>query len=209
MSSVIKIGKQNSNVRIKMNDYNGFGNFDSESEDEYLQRVEEEKREQIFNAGREQAISELQEQYENSLKEKFLEYDSIMSSVSEQLEAYKKEFDGIVLETSFLIASKIIKKSISESPIISDTIKESTRKIVGANSIIFRLNPIDLSLINESKENFIDNNSYSNIKFEADDRIEAGGCFIESEIGNVDARISSQLNELKKALNKEIVVETQ
>jgi flagellar assembly protein FliH len=207
MSSVIKVGKQNRNVRIKMNDHNGFSNFDSESEDEYLQRIEEEKQAQIFNAGREEALKELQAQYEHSLNEKFMEYDSLMLSVSEQLESYQKEFDKIVLDTSFLIASKVIKKSISESSIITETIKNSTRKIVGANSILFRLNPSDLALINESKENFIDNNSYSNIKFEADDRIEEGGCFIESEIGNVDARISSQLNELKNLLNQEASVE--
>ncbi len=36
------------------------------------------------------------------------------------------------------------------------------------------------------------------IKFEKDERIEQGGCFIESEIGNADGRISSQLNELKR-----------
>jgi flagellar biosynthesis/type III secretory pathway protein FliH len=42
--------------------------------------------------------------------------------------------------------------------------------------------------------------SFSKIKFEQDDRIELGGCFIESEIGNADGRISSQLNELKRKL---------
>jgi flagellar biosynthesis/type III secretory pathway protein FliH len=42
--------------------------------------------------------------------------------------------------------------------------------------------------------------SFSKIKFEKDDRIELGGCFVESEIGNADGRISSQLNELKRKL---------
>jgi flagellar assembly protein FliH len=53
----------------------------------------------------------------------------------------------------------------------------------------------------------MENNSYSNLKFESDDRIDVGGCFVESEIGNVDARISSQLNELKTLLKQTAISE--
>jgi len=203
MSSVIKLGKNNSKMRIKITDSLGFNGSPSETEEEYLQRLEEEKHEQIFNAGRENAISELQENFTKNLHEKYLEYDNVMNSIENQLTEYREAFDEIVIDTSFLIASKIIKKSISESPIITETIKESTRKIIGANNIVFRLNSSDLALIQETEENFLENNSYSNLKFESDDRIEIGGCFVESEIGNVDARISSQLNELKVLLKQE------
>ncbi len=201
MSSVIKLGKRNGNLRIKISD-NGSG-FESESEDEYIQRLEEEKQEQIFNAGREEAIKELQANYTQSLHQKFLEYDAMMKSIEEQMAMYRESYDKIVIDSSFLIASKIINSSVTESPIISETIKESLSKIIGANNIVFRLNPNDLELIKETEENFLDNNSYSNLKFEADSRIDIGGCFVESEIGNVDARISSRLNELKNILNQE------
>ena len=209
MSSVIKLGKGNANVKVRMNEHTGFGNFDTESEDEYLERIEEEKHQQIFNAGREDAIRELQQEYSNSLQEKFFEYDNLMISVNDQLEQYRLAFDKIVIDASFLIASKVLKKSISESSIISETITDSIQKIIGANSILFRLNPTDLELIKESKESFLENNSYSNIKFEADNRIDLGGCYGESEIGNVDARISSQLNELKSILTQENIVESE
>ncbi|MEJ2615740.1 MAG: FliH/SctL family protein, partial [Ignavibacteriaceae bacterium] len=54
-------------------------------------------------------------------------------------------------------------------------------------------------ILNEdtNKKIFYDE-SFSKIKFEQDDRIEQGGCVVETEIGNVDGRISSQFNELKK-----------
>ena len=205
MSSVIKLGKRNGNLKIKVSDHGS--SYESESEDEYIQRLEEEKREQIFNAGREEAIKELQANYTQNLHQKYLEYDEMMKSIEEQMVVYSESFDKIVIDSSFLIASKIINNSISESPIISDTIKESLGKIIGANNIVFRLNPSDIELIKESEENFLDNNSYSNLKFEADARIDVGGCFVESEIGNVDARISSRLNELKNILKQEALIE--
>jgi len=205
MSSVIKMGKRGVNLKIKVSDHGS--SFESESEDEYNQRLEEEKREQIFNAGREEAIRELQANYTQSLHQKFLEYETMMKSIKEQMDVYSESFDKIVIDTSFLIANKIINNSISESPIITDTIKNSLSKIIGANNIVFRLNPSDIELIKETEESFLDNNSYSNLKFEADARIEIGGCFVESEIGNVDARISSRLNELKNTLKNEPMAE--
>ncbi len=200
MSSVIKLGRRKLNIKIS--NVVGSSGSESENEEEYLQRLEDEKKEQIFNAGREEAIRELQSQFSQNLKTKFSEYDNLMKSIDERLVEYKNSFDTIVLDVSFLIAEKIIKSKVSVSPVIINTIKESTSKIIGANNIVLRLNSEDMSLLEESDEDFLDSKSYSNVKFEIDDRIEIGGCFVESEIGNVDSRISSQLNELKTKLSQ-------
>ncbi|MBU0472772.1 MAG: hypothetical protein KKF62_01275 [Bacteroidetes bacterium] len=202
MSSVIKLGRS-SRINIKVSDNSNYGGYDNETEGEFLRRLEEEKHEQIFNAGREDAIRELKSNYAQNLNKKFLEYDNLMNSIENTLIEYKDSFDKIVIDSTFLIASKVIQRSISDSPIITETIREAIRKIIGANNIVLRLSPSDKALIQETDVDFFDNNSYSNLKFEVDDRIDAGGCLVESEIGNVDARISSQLHELKKALLQE------
>ncbi len=203
MSNVIKLGNRTSKLNIKIRDEVGPNGSEKENEEEYLQRLEKEKQEQIFNAGREEAIKELQSQFSKKMETKFNEYDNFMKSIDERLMEHQASFDKIVIDTSFLIAERIIKKTVSESPIIINTIKESTSKIIGANNIVLRLNPQDMSLIEESDEDFLDSKSYSNVKFEIDERIEIGGCIVESEIGNVDARITSQLNELKRKLSQE------
>jgi len=200
MSSVIKLGRTTNVINIKVSDNSSLGVSDNETEAEFLRRLEEEKSEQIFNAGREDALRELKNHYNETLKNKFAAYESLIFSIDEQLNEYREAFDKIVIDTTFLIASKVIQKSIYDSPIITDTIREAIRKVIGANNIVLRLSPSDKALIQETDVDFFDNNSYSNLKFEVDDRIDAGGCLVESEIGNVDARISSQLNELKKAL---------
>lgn len=208
MSSVIKLGKSSGIVNFKVSDHSSYGVSDSETEEEYLRRLEEEKNEQIFNAGREDAIKELKNHYNETLRSKFVAYESLIFSIDEQMNEYRDAFDKVVINTSFLIASKVLQKSISDSPIITETIKEAIRKVIGANSIVLRLSPTDRALIQETDMEYFDNSSYSNLKFEVDDRIDSGGCLVESEIGNVDARISSQLNELKKALLLEQNIET-
>jgi len=72
------------------------------------------------------------------------------------------------------------------------------KKILGANNVIIKLNEKDLNNLNSESRSLLNDATYSKIKFEADDTIETGGCLIETDIGNVDARIGTQLKELKK-----------
>jgi len=68
---------------------------------------------------------------------------------------------------------------------------------------VIRLNPADYeSIVNDGKTYQL-KDTFSKIKFEQDERIEIGGCLVESEIGNADGRISSQLNELRRKLDSD------
>ena len=204
MSSVVKIKSKNGKANAKINDGMGFGTEEFENEEEYFKKLEEEKKQRIFEEGKQSAVEDLEKKFAADLSVKYEEYDKIMLSINEQLNEYQKSFDKIVIDLSFLIAEKIVKKTISQETVVMDTIKEATNKIIGANTILLRLNPTDMELIKETNQSILENNSYSNINYEVDERIEKGGCYIESEIGNVDARISSQLNELKSKIENKL-----
>jgi flagellar assembly protein FliH len=51
----------------------------------------------------------------------------------------------------------------------------------------------------------IHGSSFNKIKIEPDACIEQGGCLIETEIGSVDARISTQLSEMQKQLEDSLI----
>jgi flagellar assembly protein FliH len=104
-----------------------------------------------------------------------------------------------------MIAEKIIKREMETSSVISDILKDSVKKILGANNLIIRVNPSDYHEIIGEKKNLLSEESFSKVQFEQDERIERGGCFIETEIGNVDARISSQFTEIRKNLEAGIL----
>ena len=110
---------------------------------------------------------------------------------------------------SFEIAQKITRREIQKESTIEEVLKESLRKILGANSVIIKIHPEDYKILNEdsNKKIFFDE-SFSKIKFEQDDRIEKGGCVVETEIGNVDGRMVSQLNELKKYFDTNLIIQT-
>ena len=164
-----------------------------------LQVQLKERYDEGFKDGYKNASTEIENIYKEKFIKKVDEFNKILKTIDEKIAGYDGEFENLVLKLSFEIAQKITRREIQKDSIIEEVLKESLKKILGANSVIIKIHPEDYKILNEdiNKKIFFDE-SFSKIKFEQDDRIEQGGCVVETEIGNVDGRISSQINELKK-----------
>ena len=182
--------------------------------EKYLADVAEESPEEALNRqlneqffagqqeGYKEAKLEFEKKYSETLLEKFEELHSIFSDFDERIKEYEDAFDKIVLELSLSVAEKIIKREVEKESIITGTLKECVKKVIGANNVIIKLNPDDLKMINTDSNNMFRDDSLSRIKFEADERVERGGCLVETDIGNVDGRISTQINEIRKKIEQ-------
>ncbi|MEI7811710.1 MAG: FliH/SctL family protein [Ignavibacteria bacterium] len=209
MSEVIKLNRKNGGLKIKL--YDEAASIVREEEENNHRKQEEE------NNYRKQLEMQMQEQYERGFQDgqnairlecekdltdrmvtKTEEFNKILSSLQENLSGYDQAFDKIIIEVSVAIAEKILKREINRESIITESLKESVRKILGANEILIHVNPVDYNGLNNSGADHFLNETFSKIKFEINEKLDPGGCMIETEIGNVDARIVTQLNEIKK-----------
>ena len=84
--------------------------------------------------------------------------------------------------------------------IIEKTLEKSLKKIIGANDIMIKLSPEDYERIEKTGKEYFASSGISKIRFELSNNIKSGGCLIESEIGNIDARIETQIGEIIKDL---------
>ncbi len=200
MSNIIRF-KQSDLKRFSIRIKNDFSQFANEEEQlkGIQQQMLEEKYTEGFSTGYEKAKSELDKNYADRLQKRFDEFNRVLKSVDEKISSYDNEFEDLVIKISFDIASKIARRELEKESGIEITLKESLRKILGANNVIVKLHPDDYRRINSgnNRDNFFDE-SFSKMKFESDERIEKGGCIVETEIGNVDGRVTSRLNELKR-----------
>ncbi len=153
-----------------------------------------------FKEGEEKAKRELEQDYSSKLFRKYEEVYNILKIYDENLAEYEKAFEILVIQTAHELAKKIVQREIETTNVINENIRTAINKIIGANEVKLKLNPMDLQELTETSKNIIHSSSFSKIKIEVDDQIERGGCLIETEIGNVDARISTQLNKLKQQL---------
>ncbi|MCB0751455.1 MAG: hypothetical protein KDC52_08280, partial [Ignavibacteriae bacterium] len=125
---------------------------------------------------------------------------SIISTFEEKLKIFENDFHSLVINVAEKIAAKIVEKEIEHKSTLEQILEKNLRKIIGANDIVIKLNPEDNSRIQKSSKEYLTSSGITKIRFEANENIQIGGCLIESEIGNLDARIETQINEIIKAL---------
>ncbi|HVO73944.1 MAG TPA: FliH/SctL family protein [Ignavibacteriaceae bacterium] len=198
MSDPLKINIKQSKLNLKVN-----GRVYSEEEallenlDPYQKKMENEF-ESGYKEGYKKAVENLEQTYRERLEKKFNEIHEIISLLNEKIDLYDREFERVALKLSLMLCEKMLLREVVLSSPVTASLNEALRKVIGANNILVKLNSSDYELISRESNKLIHTDSFSKIKFETDERIEKGGCIVETEIGNVDATIGSQLNEIKK-----------
>ena len=200
MSRIIKIANTKNNTKLKLTDEDRKTPESEESKEDALKK----KFEQEFQKGYEEAAKKLEGQFEAEYSEKLSEaavkVNMLFTEVQKRMEEYEKSFGDIVLNLSTAISEKIVEREVKISSPLLENIREASQKIIGANYLLVKLNPSDKELLTNQENDLFTAGNFSKIKFETDERIEQGGFVIETDIGNIDGRISSQINELKKVI---------
>jgi len=203
MSDVIKLNSRSSKTNVKVS---GYGNVvETESESDLFKKQLEDYYSLGYREAQEKTRRDVEREYTDKLFRKYEEVHKILEQFDASFADYEKSFEKLVIETAFEVAKKVIQREVSSSTIINENVRFAINKIMGANEIRLKLNPADIEELNETTKNLIHSGSFNKIKIEPDARIELGGCLIETEIGNVDARISTQLNEMQRQLEDSLI----
>jgi len=109
------------------------------------------------------------------------------------------ETEQQIIDLVLLITRKVIKViSENQRDVIINTVRESLKKVKSKGDIIIRVNLADLQLATEHKEYFIRMvENAKSLQIVEDSSVDPGGCIIETDFGEIDARIASQLSELE------------
>ena len=153
--------------------------------------VEEEAR----KTGMENGFDEGKAEVERLIERTRLVLARAQDKRGEILEDTEKEIVSLVL----LIAKKAV-KAISESQrdVIVSNVVHALRKVKGRGKVIIRVNLADLKMTTEHTKDFIDMlEGIESVQVLEDSSVDEGGCIIETDFGEIDARIASQLAELE------------
>jgi len=104
-----------------------------------------------------------------------------------------------IVDLVLLVTRKVV-KAISETnrEIVISNVVQALRKVKDRGNIIIRVNLSDLKLTTDHTQNFIKMlEGAKSIQVAEDSSVDPGGCVIETDFGEIDARISSQLAEME------------
>ena len=138
--------------------------------------------------------------------------DPLINSLSQGLEQLKnirreihRKIEKEVAQLALSIAKKIVCHEVktTEETVVC-VAREALSRVENPGKIKVKLNPADLQFIQDTKSqlsHFLDD--VDSIRFEAEDSIRSGGCLIETDMGDIDARIETQLQAIEESFQIE------
>lgn len=144
-------------------------------------------------AGFEQAAKELEPALV-SLQQGLLQLKNLRQDTYQNIE-------NEVVELVLAIARKVVCREIKlDREVVACVAREALAKVEAPGRIKIKLNTSDLQFIDKTKYQLSDLiGNIDNVILEAEDRIERGGCVIETDLGEIDARIEKQLQVVEES----------
>ncbi len=162
------------------------------------ERIEKEAYEKGFEEGKRIAIEEGRKTVSPVVET----VKKILTEVSGLKENIYKTMESEMLELILAVSEKVIHREIaSDKEMVLNTIKAAVAGITGKEEIAIKVNPEDLEEARKIKTDILSSfNGLKNVTVDGDPSIERGGCTVETNFGNIDARIGHQIEEIKHSL---------
>jgi flagellar assembly protein FliH len=127
---------------------------------------------------------------------------SIISRAIEKRNEIIEEAETQIINLVLLIVKKVIKViSENQKNVVINNVVQALRKLKSRGDVVIRVNLADLELTSEHVKDFM--KMVENVKSVTvleDSSVDRGGCIIETDFGQIDARISSQLHEIEERI---------
>ncbi|MBB6031571.1 flagellar assembly protein FliH [Borreliella spielmanii] len=148
-----------------------------------------------------------EEGYSKGYESGFEDFDKVMRKLHSIIASLIAERKGILESSSAQIVSlvmqiaiKVIKRiTDSQKDIVLENVNEVLKRVKDKTQITIRVNLDDLDIVRHKKSDFISRfDVIENLEIIEDPNIGKGGCIIETNFGEIDARISSQLDKIEE-----------
>lgn len=155
-----------------------------------------------FNQGYEEGKTQAEATLSARIEEMMGEAESVLQQAYVEKERIIQEAEPFLVELSCAIAEKIIDKQLELEPEYAvDLIKKSLARKHEQGILTLCVSPSDFAFVQAAREELsLAIDSQAELQILPDPTVKDRGCVIRSSFGSVDARIDTQLTEIKKEL---------
>jgi flagellar assembly protein FliH len=173
-----------------------------EENEKKLEILTQEARENGFQEGMISGKKEVEEKVYQEYKEKIGQVQDLLENAYKQKETIILEAEPFLLELSNAIASQIIKQELESYPDkFVELIKQHILRFKEKDFITICVHPMDFDYIQSQRSHLLAVvNGETEIKIVPDHSVTEKGCIIRTAYGSVDARIDTQIEEIKKVI---------
>lgn len=118
------------------------------------------------------------------------------------------DIEDQITELVLLIATKVV-KSLAEAQkdVVVKNVVDALKNLKGREHFLVRVNPKDLKIVESRLPNMRSLlEAKGTITCVEDSSVDPGGCIIETEFGEVDARIATQLQKIEQSIREAVPI---
>lgn len=173
--------------------------------DEERRSLDEQRDELLEEARKEGVTSGREEGYESGKAEvdRLVEllHNIINTAISKRTEIIE-ESETQLVNLVLLIAKKVVKViSENQKNVVVNNVIQALRKMKTRGDVAIKVNLADVKLTSEHIKDFMRMvENVRSVTVLEDSTVDPGGCIIETDFGQIDARISSQLHEIEERI---------
>lgn len=171
-----------------------------------VQILEEEAQKRGYESGREEGFQSGKQEVDRLIEL----LHSIVNKAIEKRTDILQETETQLINLVLQIAKKVIKViSENQKNVVINNVIQALRKLRSRGDVVIRVNLEDLELTSEHIKEFMRMvENVRSITVLEDSTVDRGGCIIETDFGEIDARISSQLKEIEEKIIELVPIKT-
>jgi flagellar assembly protein FliH len=134
---------------------------------------------------------------------------TMLERVQDRRQQILDEAEQQIVDLALLVARKVVKVLITtdREEIVRANVSAALRKVRSRGIVTIKVNLADLDVTTEHKEEFVrlietqaTGSGEVNLHIHEDSSIDSGGCVVETDFGEIDARINAQLSEIENRI---------
>ena len=159
--------------------------------------IAEAARSEGHEAGRQEGIARV----DAELNELLGLLHGVIDAVREDRDRFLRSAEPELVRLALGAAERIVHHEISQNDqFVVETVRSALTRAMSRSDISIRVNPEDMAVMREYRERLLAAGDFEHLRLIEDQRIDRGGAVLESDSGTVDAKIATQLREVRGAL---------
>lgn len=154
--------------------------------------------------GYEESAERARRDIEALYADRFAQIELVYQSAIDDRRTYLAEAEPMVVDLACEVARKIMLRETSvDRSWVLEVVRKALEEVNDVGKIEVRVHPEDFELVNQNREGLRKEvPGQSEVLVLPDRGVHAGGCVVHTAFGNIDARIDTQLEEVRKALQE-------
>ena len=154
--------------------------------------------------GYEDGVAAAREDLARELKKQAADLQQVQRLFSSSLEGQLAQVDEYAVDIAFAALARLIGDRTGEEGFTRALVAHALSTVRGARKVAVHVSQQDFKVMGRLGEELGADGRFSEIEFVPDPRVTVGGCMIETDTGVWDARLETQLQRLRDAIDSSV-----